>query len=137
MHRCTVLGLLASLVCTTDACAARAQLCVWKQLSLPPEFVGLRGDVVKFMGLLPEIHRAWVSVDDRLYFYNYVTHRVDAHASIKLERLVLSIGLAPAKPGVFKDHIRVRGVAAELRLASLLTASRSAFWSSPPRWRCS
>lgn len=68
----------------------------------------LRGnhECTQFMGLLPEINRAWVSIDTQLYLWNYETGG-DIVSYDGLDQIVVSVGLVPPRPGVFQPAIKV------------------------------
>ena len=53
-----------------------------------------------FMGLFPEIARAWITIDNRLFLWNYYKGE-DFYMYDGLDQLIVSVGLARPKPGVF------------------------------------
>lgn len=58
-------------------------------------------------GLFPEIQRAWIVIDTRLYLWNYADASQDAFESYEHpERVILSVGLVKPKAGVFIDTIK-------------------------------
>lgn len=59
------------------------------------------------MGLLPEIRRAWVTVDNQLYLWNYETGDVCLYDA--LDQVIVAVGLVAPRPGVFRERIKVRG----------------------------
>lgn len=64
-----------------------------------------RVECASFMGLMPEIHRAWVSVDNRLYLWNY--ERQEAFTLYDgLSDVIFSVALAAPRPGIFTDAVK-------------------------------
>ena len=57
------------------------------------------------MGLMPEIRRAWLTIDNTLYMWNYMDGKDVAYFD-GLNQVIISVGLVLPKPGVFQDHIR-------------------------------
>jgi hypothetical protein len=57
------------------------------------------------MGLFPEIDRAWVSIDNRLYLWNY-KNGGDFYEFDELDQVIISVALVAPKPGIFKDYIK-------------------------------
>ncbi|KAI9029383.1 Nup133 N terminal like-domain-containing protein [Hyaloraphidium curvatum] len=57
-----------------------------------------------FLGVFPEISRAWFTVDNRLYFLDYETG-TDLYAFQDQDQIIVSVGLAKPIPGVFLDNI--------------------------------
>ncbi|KAI8853145.1 Nup133 N terminal like-domain-containing protein [Chytridium lagenaria] len=57
-----------------------------------------------FIGVFPEIQRAWISIDTKLYLWNYET-REDIQIFGELDQVIISVGLVKPKPGVFLDQI--------------------------------
>ncbi|KAJ2228265.1 hypothetical protein H4R99_000432 [Coemansia sp. RSA 1722] len=58
-----------------------------------------------FMGLFPEIKRAWITVDHRLFLWNY-EEESDFYSFEDQEQIIVSVALVQPKPGVFVDTIR-------------------------------
>ncbi|KAG5513990.1 hypothetical protein PMAC_000612 [Pneumocystis sp. 'macacae'] len=56
------------------------------------------------MGLFPEIQRAWITVDNRLYLWNYLNGE-DFQSYEDLDRTIICIKLVKPRPGVFIDSI--------------------------------
>ncbi|ODV90031.1 hypothetical protein CANCADRAFT_99845 [Tortispora caseinolytica NRRL Y-17796] len=56
------------------------------------------------MGLLPEINRAWISVDNRLFFWNYLNGE-DFLSFDSLDQTILSVSLAKPKPDTFISSV--------------------------------
>jgi nuclear pore complex protein Nup155 len=64
-----------------------------------------RVECASFMGLLPEVHRAWISVDNRLYLWDY--ERRDAFTLYDgLSDVIFSVALAAPRPGIFTDFVK-------------------------------
>ncbi|KAJ2475331.1 hypothetical protein EV174_005316, partial [Coemansia sp. RSA 2320] len=57
------------------------------------------------MGLFPEIKRAWITVDHRLFLWNYEDES-DFYSFEDQEQIIVSVALVKPKPGVFVDDIR-------------------------------
>ncbi|KAJ1822654.1 hypothetical protein LPJ56_000641 [Coemansia sp. RSA 2599] len=58
-----------------------------------------------FMGLFPEIKRAWITVDHRLFLWNY-EEESEFYSFEDQEQIIVSVALVRPKPGVFVDTIR-------------------------------
>lgn len=56
------------------------------------------------MGLFPEIERAWITVDNRLYFWNY-RNGSDFLTFEDIPHTIISINLVKPKPGTFIDSV--------------------------------
>lgn len=56
------------------------------------------------MGLFAEIDRVWITVDNRLYFWNYRTGG-DLHTFDEMDTTIISVALVPPKKGLFIDSI--------------------------------
>ncbi|KAM3568456.1 hypothetical protein VYU27_009418 [Nannochloropsis oceanica] len=60
---------------------------------------------MSFQGLLPEIHRAWVTVDNVLYIWDY--HTEASYAVIdELDQLLVAVGLVRPNTDVFKESVK-------------------------------
>ncbi|KTW30323.1 hypothetical protein T552_00796 [Pneumocystis carinii B80] len=57
------------------------------------------------MGLFPEIQRAWITVDNRLYLWNYLSGE-EFQSYEDLDQTIICIKLVKPRPGVFIDSIR-------------------------------
>uniref|UniRef100_A0A7S2W9K2 Nucleoporin Nup133/Nup155-like N-terminal domain-containing protein n=1 Tax=Mucochytrium quahogii TaxID=96639 RepID=A0A7S2W9K2_9STRA len=57
-----------------------------------------------FMGLFPEINRAWITIDNKLFLWNYYKGE-DFYMYSGLDQLIVSIGLARPRPGVFGPDV--------------------------------
>jgi len=58
-----------------------------------------------FVGLLPEISRAYVTLDNKLFLWNYA-HSADFYAYSELNQVIVSVGLVRPKPGIFPPEIK-------------------------------
>ncbi|KAI9496976.1 Non-repetitive/WGA-negative nucleoporin C-terminal-domain-containing protein [Zychaea mexicana] len=58
-----------------------------------------------FMGVLPEIKRAWVTIDHRLYMWNY-TDGTDLTGYDDQDQIICSVGLVNPRPDIFGDYIK-------------------------------
>ncbi|KAJ2104368.1 hypothetical protein GGI09_000153, partial [Coemansia sp. S100] len=58
-----------------------------------------------FMGLFPEIKRAWITVDHRLFLWNYEDES-DFYSFEDQEQIIVSVALVKPKAGVFVDTIK-------------------------------
>ena len=56
-----------------------------------------------FGGVLPEIHRAWISIDHVLYLWNYSDGQ-QYEVYDALSELIIAVALVPARPGVFLEQ---------------------------------
>ncbi|TIB67852.1 nucleoporin-domain-containing protein [Wallemia mellicola] len=82
-----------------------------------------------FMGLFPEIDRAWITIDNKLYLWDYVDG-IDFASYEDLPELIVSLGLVKPKPGVFVDTIKYLLVICTPSTVSLLGLSAA---DSPSR----
>ncbi|KAJ2713327.1 hypothetical protein H4R19_002306, partial [Coemansia spiralis] len=58
-----------------------------------------------FMGLFPEIKRAWITVDHRLFLWNYEDES-DFYTFEDQEQIIVSVALVRPRPGVFVSAIK-------------------------------
>lgn len=68
------------------------------------------------MGLFPEIHRAWLTIDSDIYLWTY-EEAADIAYYDGLNETVLCVGLIRPRPGVFHSYIKyllVLSTAAEI-----------------------
>lgn len=78
-------------------------------LSIPDAVIEASSSAETFasQGLFPEIERAWIVIDTRLYLWNYLDASSDAFESYEHpERVIQAVGLVRPKPGVFIDSIQ-------------------------------
>ncbi|CAM9600176.1 unnamed protein product, partial [Choristocarpus tenellus] len=75
-------------------------------VQLPPHLARERDRVecMSFMGLLPEIHHAWLSVDNVLYLWDYQTQDFTQYRD--LDQVIVTVALVPPKRGVFQDAVK-------------------------------
>jgi len=57
------------------------------------------------MGIFPEIHRAWVTIDNKFFIWSYLDGS-DFNEYDELDQIIISAGLVKPKPGVFKDYVK-------------------------------
>ncbi|KAJ1945809.1 hypothetical protein GGF37_001512, partial [Kickxella alabastrina] len=57
-----------------------------------------------FMGLFPEIQRAWITVDHRLFLWNY-QDETDFYSFEDQDQIIVSVALVRPRKGVFVDTI--------------------------------
>jgi nuclear pore complex protein Nup155 len=73
------------------------------------------------MGIFPEIDRAWITVDNSLYFWNY-RNGSDFHTFDQLDQAITSVALVPPKRGMFIDsitHVLVLSTTKDLYLIAI------------------
>ena len=56
------------------------------------------------MNLMPEIRRAWLTIDSTIYIWNYEDGKDLAYFD-GLSEVILAAALVLPKPGVFQEHI--------------------------------
>ena len=54
---------------------------------------------------MPEIRRAWLTIDNTIYMWNYQDGKDLAYFD-GLNEVVISVGLVSPKPGIFQEHIQ-------------------------------
>lgn len=78
-------------------------------LSIPDAVIEASSSAETFaaQGLFPEIERAWIVIDTRLYLWNYLDASSDAFESYEHpDRVIQAVGLVRPKSGVFLDSIQ-------------------------------
>ncbi|KAI8144562.1 Non-repetitive/WGA-negative nucleoporin C-terminal-domain-containing protein [Fennellomyces sp. T-0311] len=75
-----------------------------------------------FMGILPEIKRAWVTIDHRFCMWNYMDG-TDVVWYDDQDQIICSVGLVKPRPGVFGDHIKYLLVLTTRIAVSMLAVS--------------
>ncbi|KAI8323592.1 nucleoporin-domain-containing protein, partial [Martensiomyces pterosporus] len=82
---------------------------VTKQRMIPlPDALFEQYDLLEcrcFMGLFPEIKRAWITVDHRLFLWNYEDES-DFYSFEDQEQIIVSVAMVTPKAGVFVDTIK-------------------------------
>nr|CAG4708404.1 unnamed protein product [Naegleria fowleri] len=58
-----------------------------------------------YMGIFPEIHRAWITIDNKFFIWSYLDGS-DFNEYDELDQVIISAGLVKPKPGVFKDYVK-------------------------------
>jgi Nup133 N terminal like/Non-repetitive/WGA-negative nucleoporin C-terminal len=83
---------------------------------LPPAFVSQYSSFQykSFMGLFPEVGRAWLTADTRLFLWSYAEDRVlrgapaadDFYAYDAFDQIIVAVALVKPRPNVFIDDVR-------------------------------
>jgi nuclear pore complex protein Nup155 len=79
------------------------------------------------MGLLPSIQRAWITIDHRLFLWNYQDGS-DLYLFDEQDQIILSVGLVKPLPGVFVssvDQVLVVATPLEVFLLGVAFSNRS------------
>ncbi|KAI9009552.1 Nup133 N terminal like-domain-containing protein [Gaertneriomyces semiglobifer] len=76
---------------------------------LPP-FIYEQYDQVQcraYMGILPEIHRAWVSIDSRAFLWDYTSSTEEAPTQVEInnDQVIATIGIVKPVKGIFLEQI--------------------------------
>ena len=94
-----------------------------------------RVESASFMGLLPEINCAWITVDNKLFLWNYLQPQA-CELFEGLTETIISVSLSAPKPGVFQDTVKyvlVLATAVEVVLLAIsLDLQGSTYKMSPP-----
>ncbi|KAI6047699.1 nucleoporin [Pisolithus marmoratus] len=61
-------------------------------------------NVTSHMGLLPEIERVWISIDHKLFLWDYIEGQ-DISSFVDQPDVITSVAVTKPKPGVFVDEI--------------------------------
>ncbi|PWN48325.1 hypothetical protein IE53DRAFT_319628 [Violaceomyces palustris] len=80
-----------------------------RTLPIPRDvFEGIRGDSpTATQALFPEIRRACITVDNKLYLWSYLEGQsAFEYHQLREDQVILSVSLVAAKPGVFIDQIK-------------------------------
>jgi nuclear pore complex protein Nup155 len=77
------------------------------------------------MGIIPEIHCAWIAVDERLYLWNYKDNDVTPYYG--LSHQILSVALSAPKVNVFQSEVKYVLVVATTEEIVLLAVTLDAF----------
>ncbi|XP_031414368.1 nuclear pore complex protein Nup155 [Clupea harengus] len=82
------------------------ELSPYKRVPLPPELVEQFSHMQCncMMGVFPEISRAWLTIDNDIFMWNYEDGGDVAYFD-GLSETILSVGLVKPKPGIFQPHI--------------------------------
>ena len=104
-----------------------------KYIELPARLNEMRmgANVASLMGILPEINRVWVTVDDRLFLWNYASPRSEYEEVVKMGQdennvAIVSVALSAPRPGIFLDSVKyVLVVATTVHVAILALKSDS------------
>ncbi|XP_051972803.1 nuclear pore complex protein Nup155 [Xyrauchen texanus] len=82
------------------------ELSAIRRVPLPPELVEQFSHMQCncMMGVFPEISRAWLTIDNDIFMWNFEDGSDVAYFD-GLSETVLSVGLVKPKPGIFQPHI--------------------------------
>ncbi|CAL8321736.1 unnamed protein product [Lota lota] len=82
------------------------ELSAVRRVPLPPELVEQFSHMQCncMMGVFPEISRAWLTIDNDIFMWNYEDGGDVAYFDGLIET-ILSVGLVKPKPGMFQQHI--------------------------------
>lgn len=58
-----------------------------------------------FMGIFHEINRAWITIDNKLFLWNYYKED-DFYVYEGVDQLIVSVGLARPRPGIFDADVQ-------------------------------
>ncbi|XP_068106698.1 nuclear pore complex protein Nup155 [Hyperolius riggenbachi] len=83
------------------------ELSTIRRVPLPPELVDQFAHMQCYcmMGVFPEINRAWLTIDNDIFMWNYEDGGDVAYFD-GLSETILSVGLVRPKDGIFQPHIR-------------------------------
>lgn len=59
-----------------------------------------------YMGIFPEISRVWVTVDNRLYLWDYENPSSVIFPYEALDNVIIAVALCPPRPGLFLDRVK-------------------------------
>ena len=80
-------------------------------------------DACLFMGILPEIQRVWIAVNERLYLWDY-TNPDDYFIHDGLDDQIVSVAISAPKPGVFMDNVSYTLIVATVSEVVVLAVSK-------------
>lgn len=63
-----------------------------------------RAEIKSNMGLLPELDRCWICIDNRLFIWNY-NNPIDYQSIDEIKHTILQVALVKPKPGTFVESI--------------------------------
>lgn len=87
-----------------------------------------------FMGLFTDIHRAWVTIDNKFFIWSYLDGS-DFTEFDELDQVIISVGLVKPKRSVFKDFVKyllVLATPVEVVLVAVTFSEQSSDGSSMP-----
>jgi nuclear pore complex protein Nup155 len=62
------------------------------------------------MGIIPEINRAWITVDNKLFLWNYLSSDGGGESTFEefngMSEVIVSVSLSSPKEGVFNDTVK-------------------------------
>lgn len=91
-----------------------------------------RSQIHTKLGLFPEIHLAFVHIDNALYLWDYTSPEPELFGFEDSPHTITAVALVPPRPGVFVDNIKHMLVVATSTEMILLGLSREAA-PAPPR----
>lgn|SRR5690606_8077486 len=86
------------------------------------------------MGLFTDIHRAWVTIDNKFFIWSYLDGS-DFTEFDELDQVIISVGLVKPKRSVFKDFVKyllVLATPVEVVLVAVTFSEQSSDGSSMP-----
>jgi hypothetical protein len=96
-------------------------------IPLPRQILSLYRQVhnASYMGILPEINRAWITIDNRLYLWNYENpEQYTEYEGLDDSDVIVSVALSAPKPGIFLDNIQYVLVVATLSEVCLFAVTK-------------
>ena len=97
-----------------------------KFISMPRQVLSMYREVhnASYMGILPEINRAWVTIDNRLYLWNYEQpDQVTEYEGLDDSDVIVSVALSAPKEGIFLNNITYVLVVATLSEVTLFAVT--------------
>jgi uncharacterized membrane protein YgcG len=102
-----------------------------KYIELPAKLSEMRmgAKVASLMGILPEINRVWVTVDNSLFLWDYASPKSEYEEVVKMSQddnsvAIVSVALSAPRPGIFLDSVKyVLVVATTVHVAILALKS--------------
>eukprot|EP00981_Chlorochromonas_danica_P004317 scaffold867_cov176-Ochromonas_danica.AAC.4 len=78
-------------------------------ISLPPPIANHYSKIecASFMGLIPEINRAWITIDNTLYLWNYFKPE-EFEVFDGLTEAIISVALCAPKAGIFQASVQIK-----------------------------
>lgn len=72
------------------------------------------------MGIIPEIYRVWVAIDNKLFIWNYMIENSSPEEYLGFDNQIVSVSIAAPKPGTFQSSVKYILVVATTTEISLL-----------------
>ncbi len=95
-------------------------------IGMPRQVLSMYREVhnASYMGILPEINRVWVTIDNRLYLWNYEQpDEVTEYEGLDDSDVIVSVALSAPKPGIFLENISYVLVVATLSEITLFAVT--------------